>query len=296
VNDAPALKQANVGVAMGITGTDAAKQASSMVLLDDSFSTIVAGVEEGRMIFRNISIFIYMLLSENTAECFFVLISICLGQQSPLDAIQLLLLNLFTDGAPAVALAVEEAGNEELMLEGPRRQNESILTPIIYAGILIHAPFLCFMCLLVYSLALQRRCGDWLGTGITEQQQLECSTLAYLFILWSELIRAYTSRSLRDSICHLGFFTNRWMQRSVGVCGVVGTALCFIPGLNRALNFAPINGIDATWCSLAVFLPAILEEIVKAVYRKIGFGLRPIARRGDLKEPIALEMAPLKEE
>jgi Ca2+-transporting ATPase len=296
VNDAPALKQANVGVAMGITGTDAAKQASAMVLLDDSFSTIVAGVEEGRMIFRNISIFIYMLLTENTAEVFFVLISISLGQQSPLDAIQLLLLNLFTDGAPAVALAVEEAGNEELMNEGPRRQNDPILTPIIYLGIFIHAPFLCFMCLLVYSLALERRTGNWLGPGITEHQQLECSTVAYLYILWAELIRAYTSRSLRDSICHLGFFTNRWMQRSVFTCGVAGTVICFIPGLNRALNFAPIDGIDATWCAVAVFLPAILEEIVKFFYRKTGFGLRPVAKRGDIKEPVELEMAPLKDE
>lgn len=296
VNDAPALKQANVGVAMGITGTDAAKQASSMVLLDDSFSTIVAGVEEGRMIFRNISIFIYMLLTENTGEVFFVLISVCLGQQSPLDAIQLLLLNLFTDGAPAVALAVEEAGNAELMKEGPRRQTDPILTPIIYAGILIHAPFLCFMCLLVYSMSLKKRTGDWLGSGVTERQQLESSTVAYLYILWAELIRAYTSRSLRDSIFHLGFFTNRWMQRSVLTCGIVGTALCFIPGLNRALNFAPIDGIDATWVTLAVWLPAILEEIVKFFYRRCGFGIRPVAKRGDLKEPLPLEMAPLTDE
>ena len=294
VNDAPALKQANVGVAMGITGTDAAKQASSMVLLDDSFSTIVAGVEEGRMIFRNISIFIYMLLTENTAEVFFVLIAVCLGQQSPLDAIQLLLLNLFTDGAPAVALAVEEAGNEGLMTEGPRKQTDPILTPLIYCGIAIHAPFLCFMCLLVYSLTLQRLCGSWLGEGITPEQQLQASTTAYLYILWSELIRAYTSRSLRDSICHLGLFTNRWMQWSVGTCGVVGTVLCFIPGLNTALNFAPIEGIEATWCAIAVFLPAILEEIVKFFYRRTGFGIRPIATRGDLKDEAAMELALLK--
>lgn len=294
VNDAPALKQANVGVAMGITGTDAAKQASSMVLLDDSFSTIVAGVEEGRMIFRNISIFIFMLLTENTGEVFFVLISVCLGQQSPLDAIQLLLLNLFTDGAPAVALAVEEAGNEALMTEGPRKQTDPILTPIIYAGIAVHAPFLCFMCLLVYSLTLQRLCGSWLGEGITPDQQLQASTTAYLFILWSELIRAYTSRSLRDSICHLGLFTNRWMQWSVGTCGVVGTVICFIPGLNTALNFAPIQGIEATWCSLAVFLPAILDEFMKFIYRRTGFGVRPIAKRGDLKDEAAMEMALLK--
>jgi Ca2+-transporting ATPase len=247
------------------------------------------------MIFRNISIFIFMLLTENTGEVFFVLISCCLGQQSPLDAIQLLLLNLFTDGAPAVALAVEESGNEALMTEGPRKQNDPILTPIIYAGIAIHAPFLCFMCLLVYSLSLQKRCGDWLGTGITEQQQLEASTVAYLYILWAELLRAYTSRSLRDSIFKLGFFTNRWMQRSVGVCGVVGTVICFIPGLNRALNFAPIDGIDATWCTLAVFLPAILDEIAKFFYRLTGFGVRPIAKRGDLKD-VGLELAPLKED
>jgi len=283
VNDAPALKQANIGVAMG-SGTDAAKAASSMILVDDSFSTIVAGVEEGRAIFRNISIFIFMLLSENVAEVIFVLLSICFNQPAPLGAIQLLLLNLFTDGAPAIALAVETSGNDSLMSEGPRDQNESIISPVMRLGILIHASILTGMCCLMYTLALIRHTGSEIGFGGTEEELWAATTVAYLYIVSAELLRAYTCRSLRDSVWKIGVFSNDWMQKSVGV-GFVGAVLfAVIPELNEALGFVQVSGEDWAYILGLAWVPCIAEEIVKWIYRQSGYGLRPVATRGDKRD------------
>lgn len=285
VNDAPALKQANIGVAMG-SGTDAAKAASSMILVDDSFSTIVAGVEEGRAIYRNISIFIFMLLSENVAEVLFVLLSICFNQPAPLGAIQLLLLNLFTDGAPAIALAVETSGNDSLMSEGPRNQHESIISPIMRVGIVIHVIILCGMCCLMYTLALIRYTGSEIGVGdhVTQKDLWAATTIAYLYIVAAELLRAYTCRSLRDSLWKIGFFSNNWMQKSVAV-GFIGAVLfAVIPGLNEALGFVQLKGEDWAYILGLCWVPCICEELVKYIYRQTGFGLRPIAIRGDKRD------------
>jgi Ca2+-transporting ATPase len=283
VNDAPALKQANIGVAMG-SGTDAAKAASSMILVDDSFSTIVAGVEEGRAIFRNISIFIFMLLSENVGEVIFVLISICFNQPSPLGAIQLLLLNLFTDGAPAIALAVETSGNDSLMSEGPRNPNESIISPLMRWGILVHSVILCGMCCLMYTLALIRHTGSEIGFGATREQLWAATTVSYLYIVSAELLRAYTCRSLRDSLWKIGVFSNQWMQKSVGAGFVGAVAFAVIPELNEALGFVQLTGIDWAYILGLCWVPCIAEEILKWIYRETGYGLRPIATRGDKRE------------
>jgi Ca2+-transporting ATPase len=283
VNDAPALKQANIGVAMG-SGTDAAKAASSMILVDDSFSTIVAGVEEGRAIFRNISIFIFMLLSENVGEVLFVLVSICVNQPAPLGAIQLLLLNLFTDGAPAIALAVETSGNDSLMSEGPRNPNESIISPIMRVGIVLHTTILCGMCCLMYTLALIRHTGSEIGFGGTREQLWAATTVAYLYIVAAELLRAYTCRSLRDSLYKIGVFSNQWMQKSVGVGFIGAVSFAVIPELNEALGFVQLTGLDWAYILGLCWVPCIAEELIKYIYRETGYGLRPIAVRGDKRE------------
>lgn len=287
VNDAPALKQANIGVAMG-SGTDAAKAASSMILVDDSFSTIVAGVEEGRAIFRNISIFIFMLLSENVAEVLFVLLSGCFDQPYPLKAIQLLLLNLFTDGAPAIALAVETSGNDSLMSEGPRNIHESIISPIMRVGIAIHTVILCGMCILMYTLALIRYTGSPTGKSETHQgtkHELEAATtVAYLYIVSAELLRAYTCRSLRDSVFTIGVFSNPWMQKSVVVGFIGAVSFAVIPELNEALDFVQLKGEDWAYIFGLCWIPCISEELIKYIYRQTGYGIRPIAVRGDKRE------------
>jgi Ca2+-transporting ATPase len=224
-----------------------------------------------------------MLLSENLGEVIFVLISVCFNQPAPLGAIQLLLLNLFTDGAPAVALAVETSGNDTLMSEGPRDQNESIISPLMMLGIVIHSSILCGMCCLNYTLALIRYTNSEIGFGGTEHQLWAATTVAYLYITSAELLRAYTCRSLRESVFKIGLFSNRWMQKSVGVGFVGAVAFAVIPGLNNAMGFVQLNGIDWAYIVGTMWVPCVCEEILKYLYRLTGFGIRPIAVRGDVK-------------
>jgi Ca2+-transporting ATPase len=244
----------------------------------------VAGVEEGRAIFRNISIFVFMLLSENVAEVLFVLISVCLNQPAPLKAIQLLLLNLFTDGAPAIALAVETSGNDSLMSEGPRSPNEHIISKLMLVGIGVHTIILCGMCIFMYTTTLVRKTGNYQGKGGSEEQLESATTVAYLYIVSAELLRAYTCRSLRESVFKIGVFSNMWMQKSVGI-GFVGAVLfAVIPGLNTALDFVQLEGEDWAFIIGLSWIPCVGEEILKFIYRQTGFGIRPVAIRGDKRD------------
>ena len=136
VNDAPAIKRADIGVAMGITGTDVAKETADMVLTDDNYASIVSAVEQGRIIYSNIRKFVFFLLSSNIAEIMIIFLATLAGLPAPLTAIQLLWLNLITDGAPALALAMEK-GDPDIMEQKPRRKKEPIITKSMSLGMII---------------------------------------------------------------------------------------------------------------------------------------------------------------
>ena len=152
VNDAPAIKRADIGVAMGITGTDVAKETADMVLTDDNYASIVSAVEQGRIIYSNIRKFVFFLLSSNVAEIMIIFLATLAGLPAPLTAIQLLWLNLVTDGAPALALAMEK-GDPDIMEQKPRAKNEPIVNRSMGLGIVIQ------------TITQTSRCADCLWTG-----------------------------------------------------------------------------------------------------------------------------------
>ncbi|MCK4726758.1 MAG: cation-translocating P-type ATPase, partial [Anaerolineales bacterium] len=204
VNDAPSIKQADIGIAMGITGTDVAKESADMVLTDDNYASIIDAVEQGRVIYSNIRKFVYYLLSCNLAEIAIIFFGTLITKQSPLTAIQLLWLNLITDGAPALALGTEK-GDPGIMKQSPRPPAEPIINRYMQVGIGVQTIAISVVTLFAYLGALEL---------YPDQPEL-ATTMAFVTLSFSELIRAYTARSERYPILKIGVFSNRNMNYAV---------------------------------------------------------------------------------
>lgn len=256
VNDAPALKRADIGIAMGITGTDVAKATADMVLLDDNYASIVAAVEQGRVIYANIRKTIYYLLSCNFAEIAIIFFAALLGWPVPLTAIQLLLLNLLTDGAPALALGMEPA-EPGIMDRPPRSPKERIINREMARGIFYQATALTIAVLGLYAFAYY---GAW---------REDADTLAFVTLAVAELFRAYAARSEWIPLFRLGLFTNRWMQWAFLSSLAIILLVVYLPPLRPVFNTLPLTlPMWATLLPLAL-LPALLVE-----GRKIFTGLK----------------------
>jgi len=252
VNDAPALKRADVGIAMGITGTDVAKRTADVVLTDDNYATIVAAVERGRIIYANIRKTIFYLLSCNFAELAILFVATILGWPPPLAAIQLLWLNLVTDGAPALALAMEK-GEPGIMDRPPRAVNERIVNAKMARGIVFHAGAL--------TAAVMAAFGATLHGGSPEA----AGTVAFVTLAISELFRAYTARTEDAPLLKVGFFSNRWMQGAVLTSLGLVLVVLFLPFLRSLFAVRPI-GVVLWALILALGLgPALLIEARKGL-------------------------------
>jgi Ca2+-transporting ATPase len=278
VNDAPAIKMADIGIAMGITGTDVAKESADMVLTDDNYASIVSAVEQGRIIYTNIRKFVFFILSSNMAEVLIIFLAILAGLPSPLTAIQLLWLNLLTDGAPALALALEK-GDADAMLRPPRPKNEPIINGTMTTGIVIQtviqtAVVLTAFCLgLIWYLQEQGIPGgasslltlfqyNWVGINVQSAE-----TMAFLTLSFCELFRAYTVRTERQSIFKLGVFSNPYMQAAVGFSIVLLLLVVCVPFLQPVFNtHLPTLKEWAFVLGLAL-VPALAEEITKIALR-----------------------------
>lgn len=272
VNDAPAIKRADIGVAMGITGTDVAKGAADMVLTDDNYASIVSAVEQGRIIYSNIRKFVFFLLSSNVAEIMIIFLATLAGLPAPLTAIQLLWLNLVTDGAPALALALEK-GDPDIMDHNPRPKDEPIINRSMQLGIVVQTiaqtgvVLTAFLIGLAWELNLNPFDHLFRGYNWAQHDLQTAETMAFLTLSMAELFRAYTVRAERASIFQLGVFSNRWMQYAVGTSMVLLLLVTIVPFLQPIFNTH--NPSLAEWgvvCGLAL-IPAIAEELTKLFLR-----------------------------
>jgi Ca2+-transporting ATPase len=277
VNDAPAIKRADIGVAMGITGTDVAKETADMVLTDDNYASIVAAVEQGRIIYANIRKFVFFLLSSNVAEIMIIFLATLAGLPAPLTAIQLLWLNLITDGAPALALAVEK-GDPDIMRQKPRAKNEPIVNHSMTIGLVVQtiAQTAAVLTAFAFGLLWHLEAGatvtgnpllyllqhDWQGMDVQTAE-----TLAFATLSLCELFRAYTVRSERVSVFTIGVFSNRYMQYAVGLSVILLILVVTVPFLQPIFNtHAPSLREWGLIIGLAL-IPATAEEITKFFFR-----------------------------
>jgi len=267
VNDAPALKRASIGVAMGITGTDVSKETADMVLTDDNYVSIVNAVEQGRIIYDNIRKFVYFLLSCNLAEIMVIFLGTLAGFPSPLTPIQLLWLNLLTDGAPALALGAEK-GDPDIMDRPPRPTDEPIIDRTMRVGMLVQTIFITAVTLSGFVIGLQW--GGGVETGIDEAR-----SVAFVVLSFSELLRAYTTRSEYFSVFGLGVFSNKYMQYAVGVSIVLLLAVIYSPFLNPIFNTMPLGLRDWALILPLIVTPSIAAEITKIFLRRM-LGKKPV--------------------
>lgn len=254
VNDAPALKQADIGVAMGITGTDVSKEAADMVLQDDNFATIVAAVEEGRVIYDNIRKFIRYLLATNAAELWVMILAPVVGLPLPLLPLQILWMNLVTDGLPALALGVEPA-ERHVMQRRPRPVGESILAGglgryVVWMGL--------FMA--VVSLALGRH--FW-SLGQAHWQSMLFTTLTL-----TQLANVLALRSERESFFTIGPLTNLPMLLAVGVTAALQVLLLYVPALQALFKTQPLTVLELALCLGLASLSFWVVEATKWVRRR----------------------------
>ncbi len=255
VNDAPALKQADIGVAMGITGTDVSKQAADMILLDDNFTTIVAAVEQGRVIFDNIRKFIKYTLSSNMGELFVMLLSPFLQMPLALLPLQILWINLVTDGLPGLALA-QEKGESDVMSRSPFEPNESVFSrglglEIIGIGILMGILSLG----LGYFAWLNDPTGPW-------------QTMVFTTMVLAQMGNALAIRSNRESLLKIGIFSNRLMVFSVLISLALQLALIYIPFFQNIFKTQPLTIEELTICLVASLVLFVAVEIYKWIRRR----------------------------
>jgi Ca2+-transporting ATPase len=271
VNDAPALKTADIGVAMGITGTDVSKEAADMVLADDNFASIVAAVEEGRAIFSNIRKFLRYLLSSNIGEVMTMFFGVLLagvigltadtdgGLVLPLLATQILWINLVTDGAPALALGVDPA-DAGVMNQPPRPQGEGVITRRMWAGILFVGAVMAVGTLIVLDASLPG--GLIEGSGGLGYAQ----TMAFTTLMLFQLFNVLNARSDERS-AFSGLFRNHWLWAAIGLSLLLHVAVIYAPFLQEAFSTVSLTAGDWLHCAAVASSVLWLRELSKVVTR-----------------------------
>ena len=257
VNDAPAIKRADIGVSMGITGTDVAKNTSDVILTDDNFATIVSAVHEGRIIYSNIKKFVSFLLSCNVGEILIVLISILLNIPVPFVPIQLLWLNLVTDSFPALALGVEK-GDEDIMHVSPRNPNEPILDKEMVYSIISQSLAITTATLVAYFYGMYHYPNHIEGAR----------TVAFFTLITAELLRSYSVRSSRFTLFHIGVFSNKTLVYGTTLSFFMMLVVVYVPFLQPYFDTVSLGIKELAVAIPLAFLPFIVAEISKIVRKK----------------------------
>jgi P-type Ca2+ transporter type 2C len=256
VNDAPAIKAADIGIAMGITGTDVAKEASDMILTDDNFATVVAAVDEGRAIFNRLRNVILFLLSTNIGELLALILCVSIVGQAPLLALQILWVNLVTDTAVGIPLGLDPKSGDELK-QPPRHSKVGLIYPGLLFRILFLSVMMSIGIFLVFNWAHSR-----MDIG-------EARTMAFCTMVMFEWFRAFNARTDEYTIFKKGLFSNRWLLMSISVAVLLQVAVVYVPFLQAAFGTVPI-GIEK-W-GIAILPGAglfCLEEIRKIVFPRL---------------------------
>jgi Ca2+-transporting ATPase len=252
VNDAPALKRADIGVAMGITGTDVSKEAAHMILLDDNFSTIVGAVKQGRLVYDNIRKFIKYLLSTNSGELWTIFIASITALPMPLLPIQILWINLVTDGLPALALSAEPP-EEDLLKRPPRHPQESIFAHGLVAHALWVGLLMGFMTIFTQVWALGKELTHW-------------QTMTFTVLCLSQIGHALAIRSERESLFTRGFLSNKSLVGALILTFALQMAIVYVPALNPVFKTAPLTArelVIALALSSVVFFAVEAEKLLR---------------------------------
>lgn len=281
VNDAPAVKTADIGVAMGITGTEVTKQSAKMILADDNFSTIVEAVREGRGIFDNIRKFLRYLLSSNVGEVFTVFGGVMLagflgitqpgsqGVTVPLLATQLLWINLLTDAAPALAMGVDPS-TDDVMARKPRKLTDRVIDgqmwgDIIFIGLIMAAVTLIGMDMHLAGGLFTDRSVDAVGH---DAQMTEARTMGFTILVFAQMLNALCSRS-HDQSVFVGLFANKWLWGAIALSALLQVVVIYVPFLNTAFGTMPLSAGAWAECLGLAMIVLVASELRKCVLRAL---------------------------
>ncbi|MFW6268743.1 MAG: HAD-IC family P-type ATPase, partial [Bacillota bacterium] len=260
VNDAPAVKEADIGVAMGENGTDVTREVSSLILRDDNFATIVAAIKQGRIIYNNIRKFIRYLLSCNIGELLSIFIGIVLGLPLPLLPIQILWVNLVTDGLPALALGMEESG-EEIMNQPPRNPDESVFAHGMVPKILSQGMLIGISTIFAFLLAIFK-----LEAGV-----ITARTMAFSTLVFSQLFFVFSCRSENRSVWQMSPLGNKYLIFAVFLSIIMQLLVIYHPFLNELFQTTILN--TNQWIIVLIFSSwsTIIMEIIQSIIKRISY-------------------------
>lgn len=280
VNDAPAVKTADIGVAMGVTGTEVTKESAKMILADDNFSTIVEAVKEGRGIFDNIRKFLRYLLSSNMGEVFTVFGGVVLsgflgitqpgsvGVTVPLLATQLLWINLLTDAAPALAMGVDPS-EEDVMGRKPRKPSDRVIDGEMWGDIIIIGLAMAAVTLIGMDLHLPGGLFTDRSLGANHADQMtQARTMGFTILVFAQMINALCSRSHKQTVFK-GLFSNKWLWGAIGLSVVLQLVVVYVPFLNMPFGTAPLTAQEWMECFGLSLVVLVVSEAYKAILRLV---------------------------